>query len=125
MSSIFQHFVSSSGSEDENLPLKRKDKKKTGSDEEDYVPDTFSALVGSNRKRRREPAVEEQAETYVAKPKLRRLEKKFVPVLEKLSQEELMETNTFLRFNKSIEHVLKSAEEIDVTEISEYLKCFN
>lgn len=47
----------------------------------------------------------------MAKPKLRRVERKFVPVLEKLSIDELMETNTYHRFNRSIESVLENVNE--------------
>lgn len=47
------------------------------------------------------------------KPKLRRVERKLVPVVEKLSVEELMETNTYQKFNKCIEKVFETTEEID------------
>jgi cohesin loading factor subunit SCC2 len=43
------------------------------------------------------------------------VERKLVPVLEKLSIEELMETNTYQRFNRSIEVVLENTEDLDVT----------
>lgn len=108
-----------SGSDDDTPTPKRKRERKSNdneSDDDEYVPDTFSALVGSN-KRRKVSNKEEKSEPIVAKPKLRRVEKKFVPVLEKLSTEELMETNTYLKFNRSIEHVLKSAEDVDISEI--------
>lgn len=49
----------------------------------------------------------------IVKPKLRKVERKFVPVVEKLSVEELMETNTYQKFNKCIEKVFESTEEID------------
>ncbi|KYB29713.1 nipped-B-like protein isoform X2 [Tribolium castaneum] len=104
---------------DGDKPKRKKEKKRNHNESDDeFVPDTFSALVGSNKKRK-VAQKEDKPEPIVVKPKLRRVEKKFVPVLEKLSQEELMETNTYLRFNKSIEHVLKSAEDIDMNEIAE------
>lgn len=49
----------------------------------------------------------------IIKPKLRKVERKLVPVVEKLSVEELMETNTYQKFNKCIEKVFESTEEID------------
>lgn len=49
----------------------------------------------------------------IIKPKLRKVERKFVPIVEKLSVEELMETNTYQKFNKCIEKVFESTEEID------------
>lgn len=103
--------------EEENTGKSRRTKRKLVENSDDeYQPDTFSALVSSNKKRK--VAKEKTPEPIVmAKPKLRRVEKKFVPVLEKLSTEELMETNTYHRFNKSIEVVLRTAEDIDVGEI--------
>lgn len=100
--------------EEDASTKKRRDKRKHTESDDEYQPDTFSALVSSNKRRKLR---EEKPEPVVVKPKLRRVEKKFVPVLEKLSQEELMETNTYHRFNKSIELVLKSAEDIDISEI--------
>nr|XP_023029223.1 nipped-B-like protein [Leptinotarsa decemlineata] len=102
----------SSDSEDENVGSQRRRKRKHSDSDED----TFSALVGSKRKK---ILKEEAPDPIIVKPKLRRVEKKFVPVLEKLSQEELMETNTYHRFNKSIEHVLRSGEDIDISEIAD------
>lgn len=102
---------------------RRKNKRKYKESDDEFEPgedhdptDTFSALVG---KRRKVVAKEEpEPESFVlSKPKLRRVEKKFVPVLQKLSSEELMESNTYVRFNKSVEHVLRSGEDIDFSEI--------
>ncbi|XP_022901337.1 nipped-B protein [Onthophagus taurus] len=80
----------------------------------DYYADKFSELVGNKRRWR-----EDKSEQVVVKPKLRRVKKKYVPVLEKLSGEELMETNTFDRFNRNLEHVLKSSEGFDYAEITD------
>ncbi|KAJ8930877.1 hypothetical protein NQ314_016297 [Rhamnusium bicolor] len=107
----------SESEEEETSTRRRREKRKNTESDDEYQPDTFSALVSSNK--RRKLTKEEKPDPIVVKPKLRRVEKKFVPVLEKLSQEELMETNTYHRFNKSIELVLKSAEDIDVSEIAE------
>ncbi|OAD53238.1 Nipped-B-like protein [Eufriesea mexicana] len=46
------------------------------------------------------------------KPKIRKIEKKLVPVLAKLSVEELMETNTYQRFNTTIETIFENTEDI-------------
>lgn len=48
------------------------------------------------------------------KTKLRKVERKLVPVLEKLSVEELMETNTYQRFNRSIEKVFNNTDDLDL-----------
>ncbi|KZC07974.1 PREDICTED: nipped-B-like protein [Dufourea novaeangliae] len=46
------------------------------------------------------------------KPKIRKIEKKLVPVLAKLSVEELMETNTYQRFNTTIETIFENTEDV-------------
>ncbi|XP_029051204.1 nipped-B-like protein isoform X1 [Osmia bicornis bicornis] len=46
-----------------------------------------------------------------SKPKIRKIEKKLVPVLAKLSVEELMETNTYQRFNSTIETIFENTED--------------
>lgn len=51
----------------------------------------------------------------VPKTKFRKVERKLVPVLEKLSVEELMETNTYQRFNRSIEKIFNNTEDTDLT----------
>lgn len=110
-------FIENSDSDTEDLKRRsRKERKTYNEEDDDYFPDKFSQLVGTKRKRR-----EEKLEPIVVKPKLRRVEKKFVPVLEKLSVEELMETNTFDRFNRNVEHVLKSSEDIDFSEICKFI----
>lgn len=49
--------------------------------------------------------------TFMSKPKIRKIEKKLVPVLAKLSVEELMETNTYQRFNSTIETIFENTED--------------
>lgn len=51
------------------------------------------------------------------RPKLRKVERRLVPVLEMLSIDELMETNTYQKFNKLIESVFETIEdEIIITD---------
>lgn len=57
----------------------------------------------------------EEKDDYVPKPKLKKIERKLVPVLEKLSVEELMETNTYQKFNQSIEKVFENVEDMDLS----------
>lgn len=49
------------------------------------------------------------------KPKVRKVERKMVPVLEKLSVEELMETNTYQRFNTTIDRIFENTDDLDLT----------
>jgi hypothetical protein len=50
-------------------------------------------------------------------PKLRRIEKKLMPVATKMSNEELMKTNTYIRFNSFMEKIF---EQLDDTEVISY-----
>lgn len=54
-------------------------------------------------------------EEYIPKPKLKKVERKLVPVLAKLSAEELMETNTYQKFNQSVERVFENVEDADMS----------
>lgn len=51
---------------------------------------------------------------FVPKTKLRKVERKLAPVAEKLSVEELMETNTYQRFSRSIDLVFDNTEDLDL-----------
>ncbi|XP_016839309.1 nipped-B-like protein [Nasonia vitripennis] len=53
------------------------------------------------------------------KPKIRKFEKKLVPVLPKLSVEELMETNTYKRFNTLVETIFENTEEAALDDIDD------
>lgn len=59
---------------------------------------------------------EETVETF-NQPKLRRIEKKLAPVAAKMSTEELMKTNTYIRFNSFMEKIF---EQLDDTEAMTY-----
>lgn len=47
----------------------------------------------------------------IVRPKLRKVEKRLVPVLEMLSVDELMETNTYQRFSKLIDAVFETIDD--------------
>lgn len=51
---------------------------------------------------------------FVPKTKLRKVERKLAPVAEKMSVEELMETNTYQRFIRSIELVFDNTEDLEL-----------
>lgn len=98
-------------------PKKVKKDRRNNTEDEDYTPDIFSSLAGSTKKRKHSSKDDKQENLVIVKPKLRRVEKEFVPVLEKLSFEELMEKNTYQRFNKTLDLVVRSASELDSAEM--------
>ncbi|RZF42069.1 hypothetical protein LSTR_LSTR006662 [Laodelphax striatellus] len=111
--------------EREMLRKKEKDQKKKNNQDDDYSPDEFDVSLSERIKKRkrnnRVPALEDDdsacptEEIAAPKTKLRKLERKLVPVLEKLSIEELMETNTYQRFNRTIEKIFDNIEDLDLS----------
>ncbi|KAG8234266.1 hypothetical protein J437_LFUL006511 [Ladona fulva] len=103
-------------------------KRRPSEDDDEYVPDHSSNFGGSlpdrSKKRKRgfpPQKMEDYEETsnmddvsFMPKKKVRKLERKLVPILEKLSAEELMETNTYQRFNRSIEMIFDNTEDLDL-----------
>lgn len=85
------------------------------SDDDDYVPDDDSTPQ-SGRKRRHGNSNESgnQVDDFVPKTKLRKVERKVASAAEKLSVEELMETNTYQRFIRSIELIFDNTEDLDL-----------
>jgi cohesin loading factor subunit SCC2 len=51
-------------------------------------------------------------DNYVPRKVSRKIERKLVPRLQKIDPETLMESNTFQRFNKTMETVFDNAEEV-------------
>lgn len=67
--------------------------------------------------KRKFPFAEDDAAETFNQPKLRRIEKKLAPVMTKMSAEELMKTNTYIRFNNFMEKIF---EQLDDTEAMTY-----
>lgn len=67
--------------------------------------------------KRKYPFNEEEVVETFNQPKLRRIEKKLAPIVTKMSTEELMKTNTYIRFNSFMEKIF---EQLDDTEAMNY-----
>ncbi|XP_046405626.1 nipped-B-like protein isoform X2 [Ischnura elegans] len=119
--------------QEEGISIKVKDKedrkkRRPSEDDDEYVPDNSTPTGGSlpdrGKKRKRgfphqrtedcEEVSNNDDGSLLPKKKVRKLERKLVPVLEKLSAEELMETNTYQRFNRSIEMIFDNTEDLDL-----------
>ncbi|XP_063378553.1 nipped-B-like protein [Cydia fagiglandana] len=98
---------------DDNAPLKPKSSNITPPvDKEREAIDLAREKNWEAVKRKHEEASrKEECETAIVRPKLRKVERRLVPVLEMLSVDELMETNTYQRFNKLIETVFETIED--------------
>ncbi|XP_068630090.1 nipped-B protein [Battus philenor] len=115
---------------DDNLPLKAKSTISTPTvDKEREAIDIAREKNWEAVKRKHEEASKkEEAEAAIVRPKLRKVEKRLVPVLEMLSVDELMETNTYQRFSKLIDAVFETidddviiTDEMEGTDIPEDL----
>ncbi|KAL0842082.1 hypothetical protein ABMA28_014275 [Loxostege sticticalis] len=115
---------------DDNAPLKAKSSNTTPTvDKEREAIDIAREKNWEAVKRKHEEASKkEEAEAAIVRPKLRKVERRLVPVLEMLSVDELMETNTYQRFNKLIETVFETidddiiiTDEMEGTDIPEDL----
>lgn len=95
-------------------------------DDFDQSNDLFNQMKADEKKSplKRKHVQEEEEETF-NKPKLRRLEKKLAPVVQKLSTEELMKTNTYIRFNSCMEKIFEQLEDSEVISLedNENLEC--
>ena len=56
---------------------------------------------------------------FVPKKVTRKLEKKYLPQTTKLDTEEIMESSNFLKFNKTMELIFDTAEEVNMVELNE------
>ncbi|XP_045490896.1 nipped-B-like protein B isoform X1 [Colias croceus] len=107
---------------DDNIPLKAKSKQKQNIskpvDKEREAIDMAREKNWEAVKRKHEEASKkEEEETSIVRPKLRKVERRLVPVLEMLSVDELMETNTYQRFNKLIDAVFETIDDdVIITE---------
>lgn len=78
--------------------------------------------------KRKFPFVDDETPETFNKPKLRRIEKKLAPVITKMSTEELMKTNTYIRFNSFMEKIfefLDDTEAMNYDESDENLECIS
>lgn len=90
----------------------------------------FSKMKEDEKKapiKRKLPVEDDVMESF-NQPKLRRIEKKLAPVIQKLSNEELMKTNTYIRFNSYMEKVFEQLDDTEVISMEdndENLECIS
>ncbi|XP_041977480.1 nipped-B protein [Aricia agestis] len=98
---------------DDNIPLKPKSNVPAPVvDKEKEAIDIAREKNWEAVKRKHEEASKrEDTEAAIVRPKLRKVERRLVPVIEMLSVDELMETNTYQRFNKLIEAVFETIDD--------------
>ncbi|CAG0895763.1 unnamed protein product, partial [Darwinula stevensoni] len=136
-----RYFKAREKERDEKKRKEREERKKRKRDgDDDYVPVEFgdygSSLSERVKQRKRGPMqgsdigedtnscdVEggvkkenEEAEPLPKKPKVRKVERKLVPVIEKLGVDDLvLESNAYQRFSRLLDHICESAEDVEIT----------
>ncbi|XP_059489671.1 nipped-B-like protein isoform X2 [Neocloeon triangulifer] len=98
-------FFKSKGREKEALRKRERQEKRSRQHDDDYdLPDFESPSRG-----RKLNSVDESP-----RKKIRRIERKLVPVIQKLSTDELMESNTYQRFSQCVDLIFDNTEDLDL-----------
>ena len=103
-----KHFKARAKERQEKREKERAERKK----EEEKTPRRRKRYLEDDEDEDEDEEKKEKDENFsLSKPKIRKYEKKLVPVLAKLSVEELMETNTYQRFNSTMDTVFENTED--------------
>jgi cohesin loading factor subunit SCC2 len=96
---------------------REEEKKKQKDEKRKRKLDDFEYVSAESVKRRRqqspEPA-EAEPEVFVPKIVTKKVERKLIPMIPKIDIEELMESNTFHKFNKTVELIFDNMEEVNM-----------
>ena len=77
----------------------------------------MSANDAVKRRRQNSPERAESPEVFIPKKVTKKVERKLIPMIPKIDVEELMESNTFHRFNKTVELIFDNMEEVNMEEL--------
>ena len=91
------------------------DQRKRKSDDSGDVFEKF----GKRRRQKSPTPDKEELKPFVPKKITRKVERKLIPMLAKIDQEELMDTNTFVRFNKTVDLIFENMEDVNMQEFEE------
>ena len=72
------------------------------------------------RRRQKSPSPEkEEPKPFVPKKVTRKVNRKFAPMLAKIDAEELMDSNMYVRFNKTVDLIFENMEDVNMQEFEE------
>merc|ERR1719270_3346425 len=93
-------------------------RKRRHGDDSDSGPEDDSWL---KRRRMHEPeaAPTSNLDNFVPKKVTRKVEKKYLPEARKLDTDELLESSNFVKFNKTMELIFDTAEEVNMAELND------
>ena len=73
--------------------------------------------VGKRRRKESPPPPEEELKPFVPKKVTKKLERKLIPMIMKIDADELSESGTFSRFNKTVELIFDNMEEVNMQDL--------
>jgi len=89
-------------------------------DSESEEEDESASWLKKRKRNDSEPASPPQdMENFVPKKVTKMVERKILPIARKLDTEELLESNNFKRFNKTMEAIFDAAEEVNMAELDD------
>ncbi len=99
---------------------REEEKKKQKDEKRKRKADDFEYVSANDGKRRRHESPErsKSPEVFVPKKVTKKVERKLIPMIPKIDVEELMESNTFHRFNKTVELIFDNMEEVNMEELN-------
>ncbi|XP_034948394.1 nipped-B-like protein A [Chelonus insularis] len=131
MQQNLSRYIEKSSRRTTNLNATKQEKSESENDDDDLSNKQFKSRTKDRLRTRRrrkllddndigeDDDVEEDGdkreELTSIKPKIRKIEKKLVPVLAKLSVDELMETNTYQMFNSMLDTIFDNTEDIVIS----------
>lgn len=74
-------------------------------------------VVGKRRRKEATPPPEEELKPFVPKKVTRKVERKLIPMIMKIDPNELSESGTFSRFNKSVDVIFENMEDVNMQEL--------
>ena len=81
----------------------------------------FTENFGKRRRQKSPTPTEEKEEEkpFVPKKVTRKVERKFVPMISKIDAEELMDSNMYQRFNKTVDLIFENMEDVNMQEFED------
>eukprot|EP00092_Neocalanus_flemingeri_P012891 GFUD01013887.1.p1 GENE.GFUD01013887.1~~GFUD01013887.1.p1 ORF type:complete len:2166 (+),score=648.36 GFUD01013887.1:182-6679(+) len=98
---------------------RKRRREREDSDSEEDDEETASWLKKRKRNESEPSSPPPDMDNFVPKKVTKKVERKVLPIARKMDTEELMESNNFKRFNKTMEAIFDTAEEVNMAELDD------
>eukprot|EP00092_Neocalanus_flemingeri_P006189 GFUD01006661.1.p1 GENE.GFUD01006661.1~~GFUD01006661.1.p1 ORF type:complete len:1172 (+),score=408.27 GFUD01006661.1:326-3841(+) len=98
---------------------RKRRREREDSDSEEDDEETASWLKKRKRNDSEPSSPPPDMDNFVPKKVTKKVERKVLPIARKMDTEELMESNNFKRFNKTMEAIFDTAEEVNMAELDD------